>query len=95
MRCYNAAMKNRFQFSMARLFVLVTLVCVSAWAIAHVVASSLFSLRGTAAMTALGATIGFSLGLVTRKPTVGAILGAAIALVFLGTLWRMVLDRSP
>jgi hypothetical protein len=31
MRCYNAAMRNRFRFSMRRLFVAVSLCCLAAW----------------------------------------------------------------
>jgi hypothetical protein len=80
MRCYNAAMRKPFQFSMRRMFVAVSLACIGAF---------LFSIalrRGTDERLALaivctsGAVVGGGVGQLVYRPTLGAIVGAVVGM---------------
>jgi hypothetical protein len=86
MRCYNAAMKKPFQFSMRRMFAAATLFCVAAmlWALYLKMHDSNLSRlhECLVALLYLGSftTLGAAIGTLTHTPFYGAGWGAMLAI---------------
>jgi hypothetical protein len=79
MRCYNAAMNSRFQFSMARLFVAVTMFCLAAFLFSVALRPGINETLALLIVAIAGVAMSVGIGSLFRSVLIAIVVGISLA----------------